>query len=61
MEKMLYGEEKDVYLEPGDILYIPEDPYKFVKQVAEMALRAFVQTFASDAGFFYGRNRIYNR
>ena len=61
LEKMLYGEEKDIYMEPGDILYIPEDPYKFVKQVAELALRAFIQTFASDAGLFYSRRDLYNR
>jgi polysaccharide export outer membrane protein len=59
INKVLYGKAKDIYLEPGDILFIPQNPYKFVKEVVELALRAFVQSFASDAGLFYSDERIF--
>ena len=47
------------YLQPGDILYIPEKPYKLIREMAKLALRAFVQSFASDAGLFYVEERIF--
>ena len=51
--KILEGKERDVYMQPGDILYIPEDPNKPVKDVVKMVFRAFVQAFASDGGLYF--------
>lgn len=59
LKKVLYGQAKDIYLEPSDILYIPEEPSKFIKDLAKTALRAFVQSFASDAGLFISTERIF--
>jgi polysaccharide biosynthesis/export protein len=59
MKAMLAGKEKDIYLQPGDIIYVPEDPNKAYKDLVKLALRAFVQTFSSDAGLYFSDQRIY--
>lgn len=53
LTKVLSAEEADVYMQPGDILYIPEDPNKTAKEMVKLVFRAFVQAFASDAGLYF--------
>jgi len=50
LRRILWGRATDVFLAPGDIVYVPERPYRFATELAREALRVFVRTFASEAG-----------
>jgi polysaccharide export outer membrane protein len=44
------GEAPDVPLEPGDIVYVPLSPFRFVYQLAEEVVNQFVRTIAVNEG-----------
>ena len=46
--KILNGEATDVYLAPGDVVYVPEKPFKFARTLAKQVVQSFVQTFVSN-------------
>lgn len=50
LEKILKGEAKDVYLTAGDIVYVPEKPFKFARTLGKSIVSVFVKTFASNLG-----------
>jgi hypothetical protein len=56
---ILAGEAKDVYLLPGDIIYVPNQGVRFGKLLVRLAIDAFISGFFSSAGEYY-INRIFN-
>jgi polysaccharide biosynthesis/export protein len=46
------GAARDVRLQPGDIVYVPFVPYRFVAELAEQLLDQFVRTIASNEGAY---------
>jgi protein involved in polysaccharide export with SLBB domain len=44
------GKAPDVRLQPGDIIYVPNSPYRTIKAYANMILNAFVTTVAANEG-----------
>lgn len=56
---ILAGTAKDVYLLPGDIVYVPNQGVRFGKVLVRLAIDAFISGFFSSAGEFY-INRIFN-
>ena len=44
---ILEGEANDIYLQPGYIIYIPDKPYKFHKELAVLALNTFTGRMGS--------------
>ncbi len=50
MAGILKGRESDVALLPGDIVYIPEKPFRFARELARSVVLTFVKTFASEYG-----------
>lgn len=51
---IITGKEKDVLLQPGDIVYIPYTPFRFVAQMAEEVLNQFVRAVAVNEGTYVG-------
>jgi len=47
---ILKGREPDVFLMPGDIVYVPEKPFRFARDLTRSVILTFVRTFASEAG-----------
>ena len=50
LSRILKGRDPDVFLMPGDIVYVPEKPYRFVRELTRTALKTFARTFGSEAG-----------
>jgi hypothetical protein len=44
------GQAPDVWLEPGDIVYVPFSPYKKIGEFADSILNQFVRTVAVNEG-----------
>ena len=44
---ILNGEANDIYLQPGDIIYIPDKPYQFFKELVILALNTFTGRMGS--------------
>jgi len=51
--KIIEGQARDVYLEPGDIVYIPNKKFRFGRGLVRSAIDTFVSTFGSDVGNYY--------
>ena len=47
---VLRGEAPDFPLEPGDIVYVPFSPYRYLYKYAQLALDTFVSSAAINAG-----------
>jgi polysaccharide export outer membrane protein len=50
LARILEGRDPDVFLMPGDIVYVPEKPYRFARDLTRAVVLTFVRTFASEAG-----------
>jgi len=57
LEAILKGKEHNVFLEPGDIVFVPEKSFLFTRNLAKAMIRTFVNTFASQ--FATDLNRKY--
>lgn len=49
-QAIMLGQAPDVLLEPRDIVYVPEKPYKYPEKYAKMAVDTFVRTAAANEG-----------
>jgi polysaccharide export outer membrane protein len=47
---VLKGDQPNVLLQPGDIVYVPYTPYRMLLAYGDMILRTFVQTVAVNEG-----------
>ena len=47
---MAQGRVPDVKLEPGDIIYVPYSPYRYLTRYADLIVRTFVGTVAINEG-----------
>ncbi|MCM8533906.1 MAG: polysaccharide biosynthesis/export family protein [Lentisphaeraceae bacterium] len=59
IDSILEGTASDVFLKPGDIIFVPEKPYRFLQDLLKSALRAFVSTFSSSAGRYITTEEVY--
>jgi protein involved in polysaccharide export with SLBB domain/Mrp family chromosome partitioning ATPase len=50
LQRILSGQDPDLLLAPGDIVYLPHKPYPLFKNLTRVALSSFVKTFAGNAG-----------
>ncbi len=41
---VLAGKQKDVLLQPRDLVYVSEKPWQRAEEILDLAVRAFVQT-----------------
>lgn len=54
LSKIISGEAKDFYLEPGDIVFLPEKGFRFARELVRIAINTFIQAFGNAAGAYYG-------
>ena len=47
---IITGKERDIHLEPHDIVYVPTHPFAGVKAYARIILSTFVNTVAANEG-----------
>ncbi len=52
------GGAPDVPLEPGDIIYVPNSPFRFLKDYLNLAVNTFVTTVAANEGVRAGGGQI---
>ncbi|MEI6810097.1 MAG: polysaccharide biosynthesis/export family protein [bacterium] len=50
LARILEGREPDVFLLAGDIVYVPEEPYRFARDLARRVVLTFARTFAAEYG-----------
>jgi protein involved in polysaccharide export with SLBB domain len=50
LKAILEGKAADQYLMPGDIVYVPEKPFRFARDLARGIVLTFVRAFAAEAG-----------
>jgi len=50
--ELLKGNETDVYLQPGDIVYVHNKKFRFGRELVRLAITSFIYAFVNDAGIF---------
>lgn len=55
--KIIDGKARDVYLLPGDIVYVPNKKFRFGRELVREAIDSFVDSFGSTAGDYYAEDR----
>ncbi|GAB4235962.1 MAG: hypothetical protein Tsb0021_15600 [Chlamydiales bacterium] len=50
---ILSGKARDVYLKPGDIIYVSEKKFGYLRELVRIAIEAFVISFTNLAGVYY--------
>jgi protein involved in polysaccharide export with SLBB domain len=48
--RVVRGQARDVALQPGDIVYVPLSPYRYIEHYLEVVLNTFVSSAAINAG-----------
>lgn len=51
------GLARDVYLEPGDIVFVPNKKFRYGRQLIRAAIDSFVNSFGNAAGEYWGGQR----
>jgi hypothetical protein len=59
LASILKGDAPDVLLMAGDIVYVPEKPYRFVRDLARVVVLTFVRAFASEAGAYFVQETVF--
>ncbi len=57
VKEILNGCAKDPLLCAGDIVFVPNKPFRFVRELIRLALESYVFGYASNAGLFYSEVR----
>lgn len=50
LQDILTGKARDVLMAPGDIVYVPEKPYQYLRDVVQSALMTFARSMGTNAG-----------
>lgn len=53
LQAILDGEASDVYLQPGDIVYVTPKKYRWVRHLARSAVEIFLRSFGAHLGEHY--------
>lgn len=57
VNEILNGSARDLYLCPGDIIWVSNKEFRFAREVLRVAIESFVFGFVSTAGQFYAEDR----
>lgn len=50
LDRILTGKSADLPVENGDVIYVPERPMQYPRELLQIAIRAFVSTLGANAG-----------
>lgn len=53
--EILEGRARDIYLVPGDIVYVQNKKVQFGRELVNSAIRAFISAYGGSAGSHFGR------
>ncbi|MBC8205916.1 MAG: polysaccharide biosynthesis/export family protein [Kiritimatiellales bacterium] len=59
LQDILSGREHDVFLEAGDVVFVPEKSFLFTRNVVKSMVRTFVNTFASEFASDINREHLF--
>ena len=48
-KEILRGNEKDLLLEPGDIVYVHKEPWAYAEEILDIAIKAYIQSATAVA------------
>lgn len=57
---VLKGKDPDVYLMPGDLIYVPSKPFRFARDLARTIVLTFVRSFSAEAGSRFVEETVFN-
>ncbi|MEI8139620.1 MAG: SLBB domain-containing protein [bacterium] len=60
VSRILNGREPDVYLMPGDLIYVNSKPFRFARDLARTIVLTFVRSFSAEAGGRFVEESIFN-
>ena len=55
---IIKGRARDVLLEPGDIVYVPNSPYSTLKRYLNTIVNTFITTVAANEGIRAGGGTV---
>lgn len=55
---VIKGRARDVLLEPGDIVYVPNSPYSTLKRYLNLIVNTFITTVAANEGVYAGGGTV---
>ncbi len=50
VQAIMEGRAPDQYVQPGDVVYVPEKPFRFAQDLAKAIVMTFVKSFSGNAG-----------
>lgn len=50
LDAILHGQARNIYLMPGDIVYVPDKPFQFLRELSFQAISVFTKTFSAEFG-----------
>lgn len=56
--EFIRGEARDIFLQPGDIVYIHNKKFRFGRELVRLAVNAFIFSFVNQAGEFFANEHI---
>ncbi|MDD8049989.1 MAG: polysaccharide export protein [Verrucomicrobiota bacterium] len=59
IRRILEGKATDVYLAPGDIVYVPERPFRLLRDLHRTIVMSFATTFSGEAGADLMRREVF--
>jgi polysaccharide export outer membrane protein len=58
--RVLKGRDPDVYLMPGDLVYVNSKPFRFARDLTRTIVLTFVRAFSAEAGSRFVEENIFN-
>ena len=55
---IIKGQTRDVLLEPGDIIFVPNSPYTNLKRYVNLIVNTFIGTVAANEGIHAGGGNV---
>jgi len=59
LKKILNGEARDLFLKPGDILYVQNKQFRFGRELVRFAIESFIYGFTGTAAAHYAEQHIF--
>ena len=53
------GKALDIYLEPGDIVYLHNKKFRFGRELVRLAVTSFIYSFLNEAGTYFANQHIH--
>lgn len=55
---LIHGEARDIYLQPGDIVYLHDKKFRYGRELVRLAVTTFIQSFVNSAAIQWATEHI---